>query len=179
MLKIVAIAATAVVAVAVLAVLILAVRKPDSFRVERSATVKAPPEAVFALLVDFRRWVEWSPWEHKDPALNRRYGEPAAGAGATYAWEGNKDVGKGGMRITKAETPSLLVLDLDFEKPFEAHNQVRFTLTPKPDGTEVLWSMEGPTPFFAKIIHVFIDMDRMVGGDFEAGLAKLKASAEK
>lgn len=179
MLKIIAIAAAAVVAVAVLVVLLLAARKPDSFRVERAATVKAPPEAVFALLVDFRRWVEWSPWEHKDPALQRRYGEPAAGTGASYAWEGNKEVGKGRMRITGAEAPTLLALDLDFEKPFEAHNRVRFTLTPKPGATEVLWTMEGPTPFFAKIIHVFIDMDRMVGGDFEAGLAKLKAAVEK
>jgi hypothetical protein len=111
--------------------------------------------------------------------MKRSFGGAAAGKGATYAWEGNKDVGKGSMTLTDAHPPSKVVLNLDFEKPFEAHNIVTFTLTPKGDTTEVAWDMRGPTPFIGKIMHVFMDMDRMVGGDFEAGLANLKAAAEK
>lgn len=179
MIKTIAIAAAAVVAVAIAVVLVLAAGKPDRFRVERSASVKAPPEKVFALLADFRRWGEWSPWEAKDPAMTRRYGAATAGVGATYAWEGNKEVGKGGMRMTEVTVPARLALDLDFEQPFEAHNRVEFTLAAKDGATEVVWAMEGPTPFLAKVVHVFVNMDRMVGGDFEAGLAKLKAAAER
>jgi uncharacterized protein YndB with AHSA1/START domain len=168
-----------VIVVIIAGVLGLAATKPDTFRVQRSAGIKAPPEKVFALINDFKTWTAWSPWEKKDPGTKRTYGPVSAGKGATYAWEGNKDVGQGSMEITQAVAPSKVDLKLDFLKPFEAHNTVAFTLEPKGDITNVLWSMEGPTPYFAKIIHVFLDMDKMVGNDFETGLANLKAIAEK
>lgn len=168
-----------VIAMLIAGVLIFAATKPDTFRVERKAAIEAPPEKVFALINDFRQWGPWSPWEKKDPAMKRTFGATTAGKGATYAWEGNKDVGQGSMEIVDAVAPSRIRLKLDFVQPFEAHNVVTFTLTPQGKTTEVSWAMEGPAPYFAKIIHVFINMDTMVGKDFEAGLASLKALAEK
>ena len=175
MLKIIAI----LIGLLVLGVLIFAATKPDTFRVQRSASIKAPPERIFALINDFNAWPTWSPWEKKDPAMKRTLGATATGKGATYAWEGNKEVGQGRMEITEAVPSSKVVLKLDFLKPFEAHNTVDFTLEPKGDSTNVVWAMQGPTPYFVKIVHVFMDMDKMVGKDFEAGLANLKAAAEK
>lgn len=168
-----------VVVVLIAGVLVFAATKPDTFRVQRAASIKAPPEKVFALINDFKRWDAWSPWEKKDPAMKRTWGAVTSGKGATYAWEGNKDVGQGSMEITESSPASKIALKLDFVKPFEAHNIVQFTLEPKGDTTNVTWAMQGPTPYFAKIIHVFIDMDSMVGKDFEAGLASMKAVAEK
>jgi carbon monoxide dehydrogenase subunit G len=175
MLKIIAI----IVAVLIAGVLALAATKPDTFRVWRSASIKAPPEKIFTLIDDFRRWGAWSPWEAKDPAMKRTFGSATSGNGAVYAWEGNKDVGQGRMQIIDSSPPSKLTIKLDFLKPFEAHNVVEFTLQPQGEATNVIWAMQGDTPYFAKIIHVFIDMDSMVGKDFESGLAKLKAVAEK
>ena len=175
MLKIIAIIITLLIA----GVLIFAATKPDVFRVERKATIQAPPEKVFVLINDFKQWGPWSPWEKKDPAMKRTFGTTTAGKGATYAWEGNKDVGRGRMEIIDSVMPSRIRLKLDFIQPFEAHNMVTFTLAPQGNITEVSWAMEGPVPYFAKIIHVFINMDTMVGKDFEAGLAGLKALAEK
>ena len=168
-----------VIAVLIAGVLVFAATKPDTFRVQRAASIKAPPEKVFALINDFKRWGAWSPWEKKDPAMKRTWGAVTSGKGAKYAWEGNKDVGQGSMEITESVPPSKVTLKLDFLKPFEAHNTVEFTLERKGDITNVTWAMQGPTPYFAKIIHVFINMDSMVGKDFEAGLANLKAAAEK
>jgi len=168
-----------VVAVMIAGVLVFAATKPDTFRVQRAASIKAPPEKVFALINDFKRWDAWSPWEKKDPAMKRTWGAVTSGKGAKYAWEGNSDVGQGSMEIAESVAPSKVTLKLDFVKPFEAHNIVQFTLEPKGDVTNVTWAMHGPTPYFAKIIHVFIDMDSMVGKDFEAGLASMKAVAEK
>ena len=175
MLKITAI----VIAVLIAGVLIFAATKPDTFRVQRAASIKAPPEKVFALINDFKRWDAWSPWEKKDPAMKRTFGATTSGKGATYAWEGNKDVGQGSMEIAESVPPSRVKLKLDLLKPFEAHNIVDFTLEPKGDTTNVTWAMQGDTPYFAKIIHVFIDMDSMVGKDFETGLSNLKTAAEK
>jgi uncharacterized protein YndB with AHSA1/START domain len=175
MLKIIAI----LIGLLVLGVLIFAATKPDVFRVQRSASIKAPPEKIFALINDFNAWPAWSPWEKKDPAMKRTLGTTTAGKGATYAWEGNKEVGQGRMEITEAVPSSKVALKLDFLKPFEAHNTVDFTLEPKGDSTNVVWAMQGPTPYFVKLVHVFMDMDKMVGKDFEAGLANLKAAAEK
>ena len=168
-----------VLTVLIAAVLIFAATKPDIFRVERKASIKAPPEKVFALINDFKSWTAWSPWEKKDPAMKRTYGAVTSGKGATYAWEGNKDVGSGSMEIVESIAPSKVGLKLDFLQPFEAHNTVNFTLVPAGEITNVTWAMQGPTPYFAKIIHVFMDMDSMVGKDFEAGLANLKVAAEK
>jgi len=175
MLKSIAIA----VAVLIIGILGYAATRPDTFRVERSASIKAPPDKVYALIDDFKRWEAWSPWEKKDPAMQRTYGATTKGKGATYAWNGNKDVGQGGMEIVESIAPSKIAIKLDFLEPFEAHNQVEFTLTPKGDATDVRWAMQGPVPYFAKIIHMFMDMDQMVGKDFETGLANLKSLAEK
>ncbi len=168
-----------VILVLIAGVLILAATKPDTFQVQRSASIKAPPEKVFALINDFQRWGTWSPWEKKDPAMKRTFGATTNGKGASYAWEGNKDVGQGGMEIAESIPPSTVAINLDFVKPFAAHNKVEFTLVPSGDATDVTWTMRGDTPYFAKIIHVFLNMDKMVGNDFEAGLANLKAAAEQ
>ncbi|MGH8246314.1 MAG: SRPBCC family protein [Gammaproteobacteria bacterium] len=168
-----------VVVVFVAGVLLLAATRSDTFRVQRAATIKAPPERIFALINDFNRWGAWSPWEKKDPGMKRTFGATMSGKGAVYAWEGNKEVGQGRMEIAESVPSSRVAIKLDFVKPFEAHNIVEFTLAPTGDATNVTWSMQGDTPYFAKIIHVFIDMDSMVGKDFEAGLTNLKAAAEK
>jgi uncharacterized protein YndB with AHSA1/START domain len=167
------------IAVLIAAILVFAATKPDTFRVQRSATIKAPPEKIFAILNDFQRWETWSPWEEKDPAMKRTFSVVTGGKGAVYSWEGNKDVGQGRMEIADSVPPSRLAIKLDFLKPFEAHNMVEFTLAPQGDATNVTWAMQGRSPYFVKIIHVFVDMDTLVGKDFEAGLANLKAVAEK
>jgi uncharacterized protein YndB with AHSA1/START domain len=169
----------AVVALGIALVLILAAMKPDQFRVQRSAAIKAPPEKIFPLINDFKAWTAWSPYENKDPAMKRTYSAMTSGKGATYAWDGNGNVGAGDMLITDAPAPSRVALDLNMTKPMTARNQVEFTLVPAGDTTTVTWMMRGDSPYFAKIIHVFFNMDKMVGGDFEAGLAKLKSAAEK
>jgi K+-transporting ATPase KdpF subunit len=167
-----------VVAVLLAAVLLYAATKPDVFRVQRAASIKAPPEKIAGVLSDFRGWEAWSPWERMDPAMKRSYSGAAKGKGAVYAWEGNSEVGQGRMEITEA-APSRVAMDLDFVKPFEAHNKVVFTLMPKGDSTEVTWAMQGPLPYVAKVVHVVFDMDGMVGKQFETGLANLKSLAEK
>jgi uncharacterized protein YndB with AHSA1/START domain len=169
----------AVVAFGIALVLVLAAMKPDQFRVQRSAAIKAPPDKIFPLINDFKAWTAWSPYENKDPAMKRTYSATTSGKGATYAWDGNGNVGAGDMLITDAPAPSKVALDLNMTKPMTAHNQVEFTLVPAGDTTTVTWMMRGDSPYFAKIIHVFFNMDKMVGGDFEAGLAKLKSAAEK
>jgi uncharacterized protein YndB with AHSA1/START domain len=179
MIKTVVIAVVVLLVIAVVVVLGLAAMKPDTFRVQRAMTIKAPPEKIFALINDFHAWGQWSPWEKKDPAMKRTFSNPASGKGATYAWEGDKNVGQGSMEIVDAAQSSKIALKLDFVKPFEGHNMVVFTLEPKGEATNVTWDMRGPTPFFAKIIHVLLNMDKLVGNDFEAGLANLKAASEK
>ena len=175
MLKIIAI----VIVVIIAGVLGFAATKPDTFTVKRATTIQAPPDKIYAFINDFKRWETWSPWEKKDPMMKRTYVNAMSGKGAIYAWDGNKDVGQGSMEITDTAPPSKIKLKLDFVKPFEGHNTVEFTLEPKGDATAVTWAMQGPTPFIGKIIHVFINMDSMVGADFEAGLANLKTAAEK
>lgn len=165
-------------AVLVAGVLIVAATRPDTFRVQRSTGINAPPEKIFALIGDFDRWGAWSPYEKKDPAMKRTRSGPAAGKGAAYAWEGNKDVGMGRMEIADATPPSKVTIKLDFTKPFEAHNIVEFTLVPTGDGTQVTWAMHGPQLYIGKVMGLFIDIDKMVGADFEAGLANLKTAAE-
>ena len=167
-----------VVVVAVAGVLLFATTKPDSFRVQRSASIKAPPEKIAAVLSDFRGWEAWSPWEKMDPAMKRTYSGEPKGKGARYAWAGNSEVGVGSMTITDAQ-PSRVALDLDFVKPFEGHNKVVFTLAPQGDATEVNWAMQGPMPYVSKLISVFCDMDGMIGKEFENGLVNLKTLTEK
>lgn len=158
--------------------LVLAATRPDTFRVERSITIGAPPGKIHALINDFGRWQAWSPYEKKDPAMKRIRSGPAAGQGAVYAWEGNGEIGKGRMEIIET-TPASIRIRLDFAEPFEAHNIAEFVLSPQGDATRVTWAMHGPNDFVGKMIQTVIDMDRMVGADFEAGLASLKALSEK
>jgi uncharacterized protein YndB with AHSA1/START domain len=169
----------AVLLVAVAAVLAFAATKPDTFRVERATTIMAPPQRIYALIDDFRAWSAWSPWEKMDPALQRTFSGPAGGPGAVYEWVGNKKVGQGRMEIVDAAPPSRLAIKLDFLKPFEAHNNVVFTLEPQGDATRLNWAMQGSMPYPAKVMSVLFSMDRMVGKDFETGLANLKAAAER
>ena len=158
-------------------VLLLAAFRPDSFRVERTVAIQAPPDRIYRHLADFKAWTAWSPWEKKDPALKRVYSGAASGVGSAYAWESD-EVGHGRMEIAEATPASNLRIKIDFLKPFEAHNVVDFTLRPEGNATVVRWSMRGPQPYLGKLIGLFMDMDRMVGKDFEVGLAALKAVAE-
>lgn len=177
MLKIIGIV-TVVLVVAVAAVLVYAATKPDTFRVTRSTSIEAPPEKVFALINDFRSWGVWSPYEKLDPNLKRTYEGPASGKGAVYSWEGNK-AGAGRMEILDAPAPLRVTIKLDFTKPFQAHNTAEFTMVPQGDTTNVTWAMFGPNVFIGKVMSTFMSIDKMVGKDFEAGLANLKTAAEK
>lgn len=160
-------------------VLILAASRPDSFRVERSARIQAPPERVYALISDLQQFKRWNPWERKDPELRYTFGASKAGVGAAYAWESQK-VGTGRMEITEVQPGRKVLMRLDFLKPFEAQNQAEFLLQPlSGGGIELRWSMAGPSPFISKLIGLFISMDRMVGADFEDGLGHLKQLAEQ
>jgi carbon monoxide dehydrogenase subunit G len=168
-----------VLAAGIAGVLVYAATRPDVFTVQRTASIKAPPDRIFAFINDFRQWGAWSPYEKIDPAMKRSYGAKTAGEGATYAWEGNKNIGAGSMEIVSAPAPQKVTIKLDFTRPFEAHNVAEFALVPEGGSTSVTWSMRGPVPYFGKILHLFINMDRMVGGQFDEGLANLKAAAEK
>ena len=168
-----------VLVVAVAAVLGYAATRPDTFRVERAVSIKAPPEKIFPLINDFHKWSGWSPWEKMDPVMKRTHSGSAEGKGAAYAWEGNSKVGEGRMEILESSPSSKIVIKLDFIKPFEGHNTAEYTLVTNGDATEVTWAMYGPSPFISKVMQVFVSMDSMIGKDFEAGLASMKALAEK
>jgi uncharacterized protein YndB with AHSA1/START domain len=168
----------AVLAIAIAIVLILAATKPDSFSVQRAIDIAAPAERVFPLIDDFHRWGAWSPWENKDPAMQRSFTGAASGKGAVYGWEGNKNVGSGRMEILEVDAPTKILIKLDFLKPFEAHNTAEFTMLPQGAGTRLTWVMRGPAPFISKLMQVFMNLDRMIGKDFEIGLANLKTVAE-
>jgi len=167
-----------IVVLAIVIILVLAMRKSDTFRLERWTMIKAPPEKIFPLVNDFHSWMAWSPWEKIDPDLKRTYGGAESGKGATYDWQGKK-AGTGRMEIIEANPPSKILIKLDFMKPFEAHNTAEFTFTPQGDGTRVDWAMYGPYVFMAKLMNTIINTDKIVGRDFEKGLAALKAAAEK
>jgi uncharacterized protein YndB with AHSA1/START domain len=168
-----------VLAVAIMVVLILASGKPNTFSVRRATSVKAPPEKIFPLINDFHQWGSWSPYENKDPAMKRSYSGAASGKGAVYGWEGNKNVGSGRMEILDTSAPSKIVIKLDFFTPFEGHNTAEFTMLPQGDTTQVTWLMHGPAPFMSKVMQVFMNLDNMIGKDFEVGLANLKRLTEK
>jgi polyketide cyclase/dehydrase/lipid transport protein len=177
MLEVIAIIAI-VLAIAIAAVLILAAAKPDTLSVERVIGIRAPPQTIFPLINDFHRWRSWSPYEDRDPALKRSYSGAESGKGAVYAWEGNRNVGSGRMEILRSSEPAAIVIKLDFFKPFEGHNIAEFTMLPQGDSTRLTWMMHGPAPLMSRVMQVFMDMDRMIGRDFEAGLANLKALSE-
>ena len=178
MLKALAVIAV-ILAVAIVIVLVLASSRPNEFVVQRSASIKAPPEKIFPLINDLHAWNAWSPYEKKDPAMKRSFSGAPSGKGAIYEWAGDKNVGSGRMEIVDVAASRKVTIKLDFITPFEGHNMAEFTLAPQGDATNVTWTMNGPTPFIGKIMHVFFNMDKMVGDDFAAGLANLKAMTEK
>jgi hypothetical protein len=157
-------------------VLIVAAMKPDAFRIERTLAIAARPEKLMAILTDLRSQVSWSPFE-KDPAMKRNFSGPERGKGAVYEWDGNKKVGAGRIEITDT-SPSRVTMQLEMFRPFAANNLVEFTLEPSGTATTVAWIMQGRQPFMAKLMSVFMDCDKMVGKEFEAGLSALKALAE-
>lgn len=179
MLKTIALSAAAILAVSIIAVLVLAAMKPATFRIERTASIKAPPEVIFPLINNLNEWKSWSPYEKKDPAMKRTLSEARSGEGAWYAWDGNAHVGKGRMEIAETASPQRVTFRLDFERPFEGHNMADFIVEPKTGATSVTWVLRGPNQFIGKIMSVFIDMDHMVGKDFEDGLLNLKRLAEQ
>ena len=156
-----------------------AATKPDKFRVQRSATMKAPPEKIFPLINDFHKWGSWSPWEKLDLEMKKTHSGAASGRGAIYEWEGNKKVGQGRMEITEESPPSKVAIKLDFIKPFQANNKAEFALDRQGNSTNVTWTMDGSQPFMFKVMGVFMNLDNMIGKDFEAGLASMKGIAEK
>ncbi|MFM0073519.1 SRPBCC family protein [Paraburkholderia sediminicola] len=173
MLKVILI--TVVAAVGLL--LIYAATRPDTFRIERSVRIEAPPERVYGLIDDLHQFNRWNPFLRKDPAAQGTYSGTPSGKGARYAWQGEK-VGVGQMEIVDTSAPANVTMNLDFIKPFEAHNIADFTLKPEAGATQVTWAMHGPAPFLSKLMQVFVSMDRMVGKDFEDGLGNLKTLAE-
>jgi len=175
MLKKIAIALGVVIAL----ILILASMQPRTFHVERKIVVNAAPAKVFAQFNDFHNWISWSPWEKKDPAMKRTYEGAKSGKGSVYAWDGNSQVGAGRMEITEVVPPSKIDVKLDFLRPMVAHDTATYTFVASGKTTEVTWSMDGQVPFVGKIFHLFMNMDKMIGGDFETGLANVKAVVEK
>jgi hypothetical protein len=168
------------VAVAVLVIgdLAYAATKPDTFRVERHAAMKAPAAKIQPLITDFHKWSEWSPWEKLDPNLKRTYSGAASGKGAVYAWEGNEKAGTGRMEILDV-TPEKISIKLTFLKPMEGDSLTEISTVPQGDSTNVNWAMSGPQPYVSKVMCTLFSMDGMIGPDFERGLANLKALAEK
>ena len=165
--------------VAVLAAFsLLVATRPAVFRIERSTAIAAPPDVVFALVNDLHEWPRWSPYEKRDPGMKREYAGAAAGEGASYRWDGNDDVGAGLLTITRSVPNERVALRLEFSRPLVATNEVAFVFEGSGDGTRVVWGMDGRNGFVGKLISLFIDMDAMVGKDFEAGLAAMKAAAE-
>ena len=159
--------------------LIYGALQPADFSVSREADFKAAPAKVFAQVNDFKNWSSWSPWERIDPDMKRSFGEKTAGVGAQYSWVGNKKVGEGSMEITQSEPSNRMQLDLHFIKPFQANNVCEFTISPSENGSHLRWDMRGSKPFMFRVMGLFFNMDKMVGGDFEKGLANLRGIVEK
>ena len=166
------------VAVLIVGLLGLILSRPNTFRVERSLRINAAPEKIFTLIENFHEWPKWSPYEKMDPAMKRTYDGPDHGVGAIYAWDGNAQAGSGRMEILEAAPSSLVRIKLDFSKPFEAHNTAEFALRAEGSGAYVTWAMYGPQAFMNKAMSLVMSMDKLVGGQFEEGLANLKRVSE-
>ena len=165
--------------VMVLTVLVIVIAlQPSEFQVTRSASIDAPPEKVFAQVDDFHNWQAWSPWQKLDPNMKESFSGPPIGAGSAYSWSGNDDVGEGRMTIAYSVPDSRIRIDLDFTRPFESKNVTEFTFKPDGNGTAVAWTMSGSKNFISKAACLVMDMDQMIGGDFEKGLSKLKTVVE-
>jgi len=165
-------------AVVVAAILVIAAFQPSTYRVERSITIATPPSVPFAQVNEFAKWQPWSPWEKMDPAMKRTFSGPATGVGAVYAWEGNSEVGSGRMTILESRPAELIRIKLEFFKPMEGVSEAVFAFKPEADRTAVTWSMTGANNYVGKLFCMFMNMDKMIGGDFEKGLASLKAVSE-
>ena len=151
----------------------------STYTVERSATIAAEPEQIYERLADFRQWMTWSPWEDLDPNQERTFSGAESGPGAKYAWSGNRKAGRGRMEIISVQQPTEVRIALDFEKPFKSSNTIEFFLIPEgPDRTRLRWVMTGPKTLATKVMGLFTSMDKMVGPDFEKGLARLKDVVE-
>lgn len=168
-----------VVVVAIAAVLIYAATKPDTFRVERSLAMNAPPEKIFPYITGLKRWQEWSPYEGRDPAMKRSYSGAESGKGAVYEWDGDSNIGAGRMEILEATPAKRIEIQFEMSRPMACLNSIEFLIEPQGDSTNVTWAMAGPNSFMGKIVQTFISMDKMVGKQQEEGLANLKALAEK
>jgi len=177
MLEIIAIILAILIAVVLIVLIYASTTRPDTFTYARSTRVNAGPEKIAPLVNDFKQWGAWSPYEHRDPDLKRTYSGNPNGVGSVYAWEGNKNVGAGRMEILES-TPRNVRIKLDFFAPFKANNFAEFTFKPQGDATEVVWAMTGKNVLIGKVMSVFMDMDKMVGKDFETGLAAMKTAAE-
>ncbi len=164
--------------IAVAVICVMASMQPAEFKVVRDATYTAAPETVFEQVNNFHKWEAWSPWAKIDPAMKTTYSGPDSGAGASYAWIGNKDVGEGKMTINESHPSGHIKIDLEFIAPFAAKNVTEFTFKPEGDKTRVTWTMAGQKNFLMKAMGLFMDMDKLVGGDFEMGLAQLKPVVE-
>jgi hypothetical protein len=167
-----------VLAAAIVLLAIVVATRPTEYRVERSARIAAPAAAVYAQIADFHRWDGWSPWARLDPAMKTDYQGPPSGKGAAYHWSGNDKVGEGRMTITGEKPPEQLVIRLEFLKPWTQTSTTVFALAPEGAGTRVTWAMSGENGFVGKAMSLFMDLDKMVGPDFEKGLAALQALAE-
>jgi len=152
--------------------------RPNEFKVTRSATMAAPPEKVFEQVDDFHKWDAWSPWIELDPNAKIAFDGPSSGKGATFSWDGNDQMGAGSMTILESRPPELLHMELAFTRPMQDTALVEFTCQPAAEGTVVTWTMSGEQNFMEKAICMFMNMDKMVGGDFEKGLAKMKKIVE-
>ena len=162
----------------VASILLIASRKPDTFRCERRTMIKAAPEAIYTHLRDLRLWSRWSPWARKDPSMRMEFSDPAIGLGAWQSWAGNGQVGSGKMIISADEPVRRIEYRLEFLAPFKATNFAELVLMPRADGTEVMWSMHGPAPLLSKVMDLLMNMDKMIGRDFDAGLANLAEIVE-
>jgi len=171
--------AIAVVAVVLVAALLgFAATRPNTFRVQRSLAIQAPPQRIFNLIADFHQWALWSPYEKIDPAMKKTFSGSQDGKGAVYTWAGNSKAGEGRMEITDTAAASKIVIKLDFLKPFEGHNTAEFTLQSEAGSTKVTWAVFGPQSFMLKFMSIFMNMDKMLGKEFESGLANLEAVSE-
>jgi uncharacterized protein YndB with AHSA1/START domain len=170
----------ALIGVAVLVVALIAFisTRPSTFHVERSLAIAAPPAVAYGYVNELKRWPDWSPWEKLDPAMKRTFEGPAGGVGASYYWSGNDQVGEGRMTVTDSVPASKVAMKLEFMRPWESTSSVEFALKPEPTGVNVTWAMNGDHNFMSNAMSLFMDMDKMVGTDFEKGLVQLKAASE-
>jgi hypothetical protein len=178
MLETILIILAVIVVVFILAIVVIAALQPSAFRITRSDTIDAPAADVFVQVNDFHNWDAWSPWAKLDPTMKQTYEGAAAGTGAVYSWNGNKDVGAGRMTITESKPNDLIRIQLEFMRPFQATNQADFTFAFDGKQTVVTWGMSGTKNFMFKLVGLFMSMDKMVGGQFEKGLASMKAVTE-